>query len=212
MNILCVLSWNICDIITVYQILNFFSSTSNLGAGCGQHAMTSFTCLWVMVGYTLLNHLSLIWKSCDVLFKSGELSCVILSYTPHPPHDTVCVHQIASQVSENASRNLPRIQTKKKNRTKVGHSSDFWSSVVECHVEDVQRLDCFVRQHSVPQERPLPERGSESVLRVCGGSAFRDWALITGLSLCFHTDISHQTPRHSCDSSLFLTLKLLPKN
>lgn len=86
---------------------------------------------------------------------------------PRPPHNTVCGHQIASQFRENASRNLPRIKTKKrkKERTKVDNSNDFLSSVVECHVEDVQHLDCFVRQHFVPQERPLPERGSASVLR-----------------------------------------------
>jgi hypothetical protein len=47
------------------------------------------------------------------IFANG-LSRVILSYTPHPPHRTVCTHQIAFHVKENASRNLPRIKAKKK--------------------------------------------------------------------------------------------------
>jgi hypothetical protein len=83
---------------------------------------------------------------------------------PRPPKKTVCVQQIASQFRENASRNLPRIKTQKIEQKSTIHY-DFLSSAVECHVEDVQHLDCFVRQHFVPQKMPLPERGSASVLR-----------------------------------------------
>ena len=144
------------------------------------------------------------------LFKSGELSCVILSYTPHPPHNTVFVHQIASEVRENSSQNLPRIKKKKTNKSRPFEWFSKFGSRMPCGRRSASWLFCA--SALCPTGKAFAWMWQCECSAVCGGSAFGDWALITGLSLCFPTDISHQTPRHSCDFSLFLTLKLLPKN